>query len=104
MLRACGMYQNDAKCVQNFLWGGQEDWNQLENNCVNNRTVLKWVIKEIGEGESMDWIHLAEDRDKLWADVCTILILWFQHNVKKYVMSEDCSTTHNLYIVYNVLC
>jgi hypothetical protein len=52
----------------------------------------------------MDWIYLAEGRDKLWADVCTVLILWVQHIVKKYMISEDCSTTNNLYIVYNILC
>jgi len=46
MVRACGMCRNDAR----FLWGGQEEWNHLEDNRVNNRTVLKWVIKEIGEG------------------------------------------------------
>lgn len=54
-----------------FLWGGQEEWNHLEDNSVNNRTVLKWIIKEIGGG-GMDSIHLAEDRDKLWTDVCTL--------------------------------
>ena len=38
MVRACGMCRNDAR----FLWGGQEEWNHLEDNRVNNRTVLKY--------------------------------------------------------------
>jgi hypothetical protein len=39
-----------CKMCPEFLWGGQEEWNNLEGNSVNNRTVLKWVIKENGGG------------------------------------------------------
>ena len=38
-----------------FLWGGQEKWNHLEDNSANNRTVLIWVIKEIGRGGGEAW-------------------------------------------------
>lgn len=91
-----------CKICPEFLWGSQNKWNHLEDDIVNKRSVLKWVIKEIRGG--MEWINLAKGRDKWWAVVCTILNLWFQQNVRKYVISEDCSTTHNLYSVYYVLC
>jgi hypothetical protein len=32
------------------LWGSQEEWNHLEDNSMNNQTVLKWIIKEKGGG------------------------------------------------------
>ena len=85
-----------------FLWGGQEEWNHLEDNSVNNRTVLKWIIKEIGGGAwtRFIWLRIGTSCGQMFAHY---LILWVQHNVKKYVLSEDCSTTHNLYIVYNIL-
>jgi len=38
---------------------------------VNGRLILKW-IKEMG-WERMDWIHMAQDRDK-WQTVVNILI------------------------------
>jgi hypothetical protein len=30
---------------------------------VNGRTILKWTFKKVG-CECVDWIHLAQDRDK----------------------------------------
>lgn len=36
---------------------------------------IKLDLKEIG-WEGMDWIHLAEDRDKWWAVMNAVINLW----------------------------
>jgi hypothetical protein len=45
----------------------------LEDLDVEGRITLKWVIKK-QEGE-MDWIRLAQDLDKWWALVNTVINL-----------------------------
>jgi hypothetical protein len=37
----------------------------LNDPCVDRRTILRWIFWEVGwGGEGMDWIDLAQDRDK----------------------------------------
>jgi hypothetical protein len=36
---------------------------------VHGRISFKWVLRE----EDMDWVHLAQDRDQLWAFVNTVM-------------------------------
>jgi hypothetical protein len=36
---------------------------KLEDQGVDVRIILRWIIKEIGCG-GMDWIDLAQDRDR----------------------------------------
>jgi len=51
------------------LWGGQEEWNHLEDNSVNNQTVLKWVIKEKGGGAwtGFIWLRIGTSCGQMFA-------------------------------------
>ena len=45
-----------------FLWGNLREGGNLEYPGVDRRIILKWIfVKWDG---SMDWIHLAQDRDR----------------------------------------
>ena len=39
---------------------------------VDRRIILKWFLKEI-MCENMDWVHLAQDRDK-WRAVVNMVV------------------------------
>jgi hypothetical protein len=46
----------------------------LEYLGINNRIILKWTFQEVGWG-GMDWIDLAQERDKWRALVNSVMNL-----------------------------
>jgi hypothetical protein len=46
----------------------------LEDPGVDGRIILKWIIERLGGG-GVDWIDLAQDRDRSWALVYTVMNL-----------------------------
>jgi len=45
----------------------------LEDIVLDGKITIKWILNKYGEG--VDWIHLAQDREKWRASVNTITIL-----------------------------
>jgi hypothetical protein len=45
-----------------FWWGNLIQGNHLEDPGVDGRIIIKWVFKKWDGG--MDWIVLAQDRDR----------------------------------------
>jgi hypothetical protein len=45
------------------------------NQGVDGRIGLEWILREIGLG-GVDWIHLAQDRDRWRAVVSAVMNLW----------------------------
>jgi hypothetical protein len=46
-----------------FWWGDLREADNLEDLSVDRRTILKWIFNKVGWG-GMDWIALAQDRDR----------------------------------------
>jgi hypothetical protein len=46
----------------------------LEDPGVDVRVILKWIFKRLGKG-GVDWIDLAQDRDRWWAVIYTVMNL-----------------------------
>ena len=49
---------------------------------------IEMDLQEVGRGE-MDWIALAEDRDRWWAPVNAVLKFFVPHNVGISCPGED---------------
>jgi hypothetical protein len=45
----------------------------LEDPGVDGRIILKWIFERFGGG--VDWIDLAQDRDRSWALVKAVMNL-----------------------------
>jgi hypothetical protein len=43
----------------------------LKDPGIDGRIILKWIFERLGGG--VDWIDLAEDRDRWWALVYTVM-------------------------------
>jgi hypothetical protein len=54
-----------------FWWGNMRERDHLENLGVDGRVILKWVFKK-WDGR-MDWIDLAQDRDRWLALVNAVM-------------------------------
>jgi hypothetical protein len=51
----------------------------------NKESGLKWIVWKREWG--MDWIHVAEDRDKWWVLVNTIMNIWVSLNFGEFLGS-----------------
>jgi len=52
-------------------WGGVRERGHLEDLGIHGRLILKWIIKNWDRG--MDWIDLAQDRNRWSAIVNTVM-------------------------------
>jgi hypothetical protein len=57
-----------------FWWGNLRERDHLEDPGLDGR-IIKMDIQEVGCG-GMEWIELAQDRDRWWALVTTVIYLW----------------------------
>jgi transposase len=56
-----------------FGWGHLREGDHLGDPGVDGRRILKLIFKKL-DG-AMDWIELAEDRDRWWAVVNAVMNL-----------------------------
>jgi hypothetical protein len=65
MGRACDTYVGKERCLR-IVVGRPEGRNHLGDPGVDGRIIIKWIFKTWDGG--MDWIELAQDRDR-WRDL-----------------------------------
>jgi len=58
-----------------FWWGNLKERDHLEDQGVDMRIILRWIFRK-WDGGGMDWIDLAQGRDRWQADVNVQMNLW----------------------------
>jgi hypothetical protein len=67
MGRACSTYGGEKRCIQNIWWGNLGERGHWEDPGVDERMILRWIFRK-WDGD-MDWIDLAQDKDRWWEPV-----------------------------------
>ena len=57
-----------------FWWGNLRERGNWGDTGVDGRIILRLDVPEVGQG-SGDWMELAQDRDRWWALVNTVMNL-----------------------------
>jgi len=58
-----------------FWWGNLRERGHLEDPGIDGSIILSWILRKYNV-EGMDWIDLAEDRDRWRTIVNAIMNLW----------------------------
>jgi hypothetical protein len=68
----------DRRDAYRDLVGNLKEGDHLDNPGIDGSIMLKWTFEKWGGG--MDWISLAQDRDRWQAVVNVIMNLWVAEN------------------------
>jgi hypothetical protein len=63
-----------APYIQVFCWGNLRERDRLGDPFVDGRIILRWILRKY-DLVGMDWIVLAQDRDRLQALVIAVMNL-----------------------------
>jgi hypothetical protein len=56
-----------------FWWGNLRERDHLKDSGIDGRIILKWHFRKWEGG--LDWIDLAQDRDRWWSVVNVVMNL-----------------------------
>jgi hypothetical protein len=59
-----------------FWWGNLREIDHRGYPGINGRIILRWIFRKWDVGVWMDWIELAQDRDRWQTLVNAVMNLW----------------------------
>jgi hypothetical protein len=63
----------ERRCAYRVSMGNLRKRDYFEDLCIDGRIILKWFFKKCIGG--LDWIDLAQDRDRWWTLVNVVMNL-----------------------------
>jgi hypothetical protein len=77
----------ESRGAYRVVVGRPEGWNHLENPGIDGRIILKWILEEWEGG--MDYIDLAQDRDRWSAVVNAVMNFRVSKNLGNFLTSFE---------------
>jgi hypothetical protein len=74
---ACSTYGAEGEVHTGFWWGNLKERDHLEDPGVDGRIMLRSFFRKWDGGGGMDWIDLAQDRDRWRALVNAVMNVRF---------------------------
>jgi hypothetical protein len=72
---ACGTHGRGGTCT-GFWWENPKETDHMKDQGVGGRMESKWTLgRLVGGGGCVEWIHLAQDRDRWRVVVNTVMNL-----------------------------
>ena len=66
----------ERRGVHRFWWGNLKERDRLEEPGIDGMIILRWIFRKKDVGD-MDWIELAQDRDRWRALVNAVMNFGF---------------------------
>jgi hypothetical protein len=70
----CHTWEKREKCTR-FLWESLKERDHSEDQGVGGRMGLEWILDSLVGGVGVDWVCLAQDRDRWRAVVSAVMYL-----------------------------
>jgi hypothetical protein len=71
---ACSTYEGRGEAYTWLWWGNLRERDHLEDPDVDGSIILRWIFRQ-WDVEGMDWIELAQDRERWRACVNAVMSL-----------------------------
>jgi len=71
---ACSAFGGRGEAYTGFWWGNLKERDHWGDPGVDGRIILRWNFRKWDVGV-VDWIELAQDRDRWWALVTAVMNL-----------------------------
>jgi hypothetical protein len=75
MGRACSISGGEERMLTRFYWRNLRERDHLKDPGVDGRIILKRIFEK-WNGRGIEWINLAQDRDRRQAVVNTVKNVW----------------------------
>ena len=75
-----------------FWWGNLKGRDHLEDPGIDGRIIIRWTFRKWA-GRGMNCIHLAQDKDRWWALVNSIMDLHVPLNAGNFLTSCEPGTS-----------
>jgi hypothetical protein len=67
-------WERREKCTR-FWWESPKERDDSEDRGIDGRIGLEWILGRLVGAGGVEWIHLAQDRDRWWAVVNAVMNL-----------------------------